>query len=329
MPMTVIDVHTHMLNQDWFELLRTSGGPKYSVGKGMDGGPAVFCDGASFLKPQPEHFDYALRIKHMKEARVDVAIVSLTCPNVYFGDEAVSLKAAQLVNDDMARGQAAYPGHIRWMASLPWEYPAAAVAELKRAHAQGAVGVMVLANINGRSLTESAFAPIWQAIDDLALPVLIHPTSPPGTALMDLSVHNMTGSVGFMFDTSLAVGRMIFDGFFERHQKLKIIASHGGGALAYLIGRFDRCYEMEPARRTKIDRLPSEYLRQVYVDSVVYRQDALELAINVHGPDKVMFGSDYPHLIGDMKGILGRVDQLNGDWVRRVRGSNAQRIFGI
>ena len=86
---------------------------------------------------------------------------------------------------------------------------------------------------------------------------------------------------------------------------------------------------MEPARRTKIDRLPSEYLRQVYVDSVVYRQDALELAVNVHGADNVLFGSDYPHLIGDMKGILGRVDQLNGGIVRRVRGGNAQRIFGI
>jgi len=327
--MISIDVHTHMLNRGWFDLLRDHGGPKYRVGKGMDGGDAVFCDGASFLKPQPEHFDYDLRIRDMNEARVDMAIVSLTCPNVYFGSAEVSLKAAQVINDDMARAQTAYPDRIRWMASLPWEYPEAAVAELQRAHQQGARGVMVLANINGRSLTEAAFDPIWRAIDDLALPVLIHPTAPPGTALMDLSTHNMTGSVGFMFDTTLAVGRMIFDGFFERFQKLKIIASHGGGALAYLIGRFDRCYDMEPARRTKIDRLPSEYLRQVYVDSVVYRQDALELAVNVHGADNVLFGSDYPHLIGDMKGILGRVDQLNGGIVRRVRGGNAQRIFGI
>ena len=88
--MISIDVHTHMLNRGWFDLLRDHGGPKYRVGKGMDGGDAVFCDGASFLKPQPEHFDYALRIRDMNEARVDMAIVSLTCPNVYFGSAEAS-----------------------------------------------------------------------------------------------------------------------------------------------------------------------------------------------------------------------------------------------
>jgi hypothetical protein len=67
----------------------------------------------------------------------------------------------------------------------------------------------------------------------------------------------------------------------------------------------------------------------VYVDSVVYQQDALELSVNVHGADNALPCSDYPNLIGDMKGILGRVDQINGGIVRRVRGGNAQRIFGV
>jgi aminocarboxymuconate-semialdehyde decarboxylase len=327
--MQVIDVHTHMLNREWFEMLKKQGGPHYSAGTNSKGQDIVMYDGASFLTPVPEHFDYAARIKDMNAAYVDVAIVSLTAPNAFFGTVDTSVTAARLVNDDMAAAQTAYPDRIRWMASVPWEYADEAVKELHRAHRNGAVGVMVLANINGRSLTEPAFAPVWEAIDKLGLPVLVHPTSPPGAGQMDLIKHNMTGSVGFLFDTSLAIGRMIYDGFFEKYRKLKIIASHGGGALPYIIGRLDRCFDMVAERRTKISHLPSEYLRQVYFDTVVYRQDALELALNVAGSENLLYGSDYPHGIGDMRGCLQRVDSLRGDVVRRVRGSNAQRIFKL
>lgn len=327
--MQVIDVHTHMLNQEWFELFKKNGGAHYSAGKNAQGQDCVMYDGASFMTPEPGHFDYDLRIKAMNAAYVDLAIVSLTCPNVFFGNQEVSLQAARIVNDDMAAAQTAYPDRIRWFASLPWEYPEEAVKELQRARAAGAVGVMVLANINGRSLTEPAFEPVWKAIDDLGLPVLVHPTAPPGAGGMDLIMHNMTGSVGFMFDTTLAIARMIYDGFFEKFRKLKIIASHGGGALPYIVGRLDRCFDMVPARRTRISRLPSEYMRQIYFDTVVYRQDALELALNVAGADNLLYGSDYPHGIGDMRGCLQRVDSLRGEIVGKVRGGNARRIFGL
>ena len=70
--------------------------------------------------PQPGHFDYPYRIRQMDEALVDLAIISLTCPNVYWGGREVSLKAAQIVNDDMASAQAIYPARIRWLCSLPW-----------------------------------------------------------------------------------------------------------------------------------------------------------------------------------------------------------------
>ena len=59
-----------------------------------------------------------------------------------------------------------HPNRIRWLLSLPWEYPASALKELDRAYDNGAVGIMVLANIAGRHLVEAAFAPIWKAIDD-------------------------------------------------------------------------------------------------------------------------------------------------------------------
>ena len=111
---------------------------------------------------------------------------------------------------------------------------------------------MVLANIDGKPLTDPAFATIWAAIDARALPVLVHPTAPPGVGEMDMMRFQLTASIGFTFDTSLAVARMIYDGFFDRHPRLKIIAAHGGGALPYLIKRMDQCFDNIPACREKI-----------------------------------------------------------------------------
>ena len=82
---------------------------------------------------------------------------------------------------------------------------------------------MVLANVAGRSLTEPEFAPIWQEIDRRGLPVLVHPTAPPGMPQMDMQRCNLIASVGFRFDTTLAIAGMIFDGFFDTYPNLKII----------------------------------------------------------------------------------------------------------
>src|SRR5713101_4940819 len=296
--MPVIDVHTHMLNRQWLELLRRHGKPRYAVQKSMDAPEGIFLDGAPFMTPQEGHFDYEARIRAMDAARVDIAILSLTCPNVYWGGAEVSHEAARIVNDDMARAEKAYPGRIRWMASLPWQYPDLAVAELRRACDRGAVGVMVLANIDGRSLTDPLFAPVWQEIDRRALPVLVHPTAPPGTPEMDLRAYNL-------------------------------IASHAGAALPYLAGRLDICFENMNACRTRTETPPRDYLRHIYYDSVTYRPEALALCIDVGGADHVMYGSDYPHNIGDMKGCLARVDALPALQGDAVRGGNAQRIFRL
>ena len=327
--MTVIDVHTHMLNKPWLDLLRDTEGARYKLQKSLDAPEGIFLDGAPFMTPQPGHFDYDLRLRDMDAAGVDIAVVSLTCPNVYWGGPETSLKGAQLSNDSMAEAQKTYPERIRWIASLPWEYPELAVEELKRACDAGAVGVMVLANVNERSLTEEAFAPIWQEIDDRGLAVLVHPTAPPGTASLDVRTFNLIASVGFMMDTTLAISRMIFDGFFDRYPNLKIIASHAGGTLPYLVGRLDICFDNMNACRTKTQTRPSEYLRHIYYDSVTFRQEALELCIQVGGADRVLYGSDYPHNIGDMAGCLERVDALPNDQKKAIRSDNAKRIFGI
>jgi aminocarboxymuconate-semialdehyde decarboxylase len=327
--MKVVDVHTHMLNQGFLKLLRKHGG-NYRVRKVVGGQTGIFKDGAPFMTLMPGMFDYDLRIQAMDAAGVDIAVVSLTSPNVYWGSARSSLEAAKLVNDDMAARQREYGGRIRFMCSLPWQHPKLALAELKRSCDElGAVGVMVLANIDGLSLTEKSFAPIWREIDKRALPVLVHPTAPPGTAELDVMRYNLIASVGFMFDTSLAVARMIYDGFFDRYPRLKLIASHGGGALPYIAGRLDICFDNMPACRERISSRPSTYLGKIYYDSVVFQPESLALALKVGGERNVLYGSDYPHNIGDMKGCLARVDALPPAQRDAVRGGNAMRIFRL
>ncbi|MFZ2652330.1 MAG: amidohydrolase family protein [Burkholderiaceae bacterium] len=323
----VIDVHTHMLNIDYLALLEAHAGPRITFKTVPGGLRAIHLDDAPFMTPVPEMFDYTARIEMMDEVGIDVSVISLTCPNVYWGAPQVSLQAARLMNEDMAAARERYRGRIEFFCSLPWQHAELAVAELKRAKGRGAAGVMVLANIDAEPLTAPQFAPVWQAIDALALPVLIHPTAPPGVQAMQMNQFQLTASVGFTFDTTLALARLLFDGFFDRYTRLKIIASHGGGALPYLIGRLDQCFRNIPACRTQTQSPPSSYLGRLFADSVLFTQQALDLCLQTFGDDQVLFGSDYPHTIGDPVACLAQVNSLPGSRRDKVRGDNARRIF--
>ena len=328
--MTVIDVHTHILSRDYLDLLSAHGGPTYEVKQDKSGGPAIHRDGAPFMTLTSGMFDLQERIRAMDQAGVDIGILSLTCPSVYWGGREVSNRAARLMNDYIAESRHAYPSRVQGLASLPWQYPDDAVAELDRACDElGHVGVMVLANIDETPLTDSCFAPVWEAIDRRGLPVLVHPAVPPGADTMDLTRYNLVASVGFMIDTTLAITRMIYDGFLDRYPNLKIIASHAGATLPYIAGRLDRCHEQMPACREKISEPPSSYLRRIYYDSVCYTAEALELCVKVGGPSQVLYGSDYPHNIGDMVGCLSRVNDLPAELAEDVKHRNAERIFKI
>lgn len=326
--MAAIDIHTHMLTAEWLDLLVERGGD-YTVTEVLGGSRAIHKGDAPFMTLTPGMFDYEARITAMDGAGVDIAIVSLTCPNVFWGGPSTSLHAARLVNEDMADAQDRYPGRIRWLASLPWQHPDLAIKELEAARARGAVGVIVLANIDDRPLTDARFADVWAAIDDVGLPVLIHPSLPPGAPVMGMDQYNLAATVGFTFDTTLALSRMILDGFFDRYPRTQIIGGHAGGYLPFLIGRLDKWHRtFEPARE-KVKNPPSSYIGRMYADSIVYTKEALELTVSLFGPENVLYGSDYPHKNGDMGEILSLVDQLPTEQSTLIRSENARRLFRL
>lgn len=326
--MIVIDVHTHMFTTKWLELLKKEGG-LYSMKTRPDGQQEIFRGDTPVVIPQRGHFDYDLRMRHMDAAGIDVSIVSLTCPNVYWGGEDVSCRAARESNDTMAEAQRTYGDRIRWFTSLPWEYPQRALEELARTCSNGAVGVMVLANVSGRSLTDPLFDPVWAEIDRRGLPVLVHPTDPPGVDMMDMTRFDLSWSVGFMFDTTLAITRMIFDGFMDRFPNVQLIVAHGGAALPYLVGRFEKGNEVELPSRRRMARKPTEYLKRLWYDCITYDLGALRYLISVVGPDRVLFGTDWPHQVHDVYGSIANTGALPLEQRDAIRGGNAIRLFAL
>ena len=186
---------------------------------------------------------------------------------------------------------------------------------------------MVLANIAGRSLTDPVFSPVWRGVDRRALPVLVHPTDLPGIDQMDMRKYDLSWSVGFMADTTLAFARLIFDGFLDTYPRLKLIASHGGGTLPYLVGRFDKGDEVEiPSRRRMMAR-PSEYMKRIWYDCITYDPRALAYLVSIVGHDRVLFGTDYPHQVHDVRGSLANTAALPAHIGAAIREENWRKML--
>lgn len=323
----VIDVHTHMFSRGWMEVAWSAKDPHFALGRGAQEGALIY-SGASIGRISPPMLDYDLRIKAMDEAHVDVALISLTAPNVYWGTPSESVKAARVINDDFRAAAQRHEGRIRWMASLPWQYPQEAIAELKRARQNGAIGVCMLTSIRGAPLTDALFRPIWREIEAMGLPVFIHPTKPEVNYIGE-DDSGLFNSIGFITDTTLCFARMINSGFLDAFPRLNLIACHGGGSLPYLAGRLDRIWEKLSAGDRHIHSPPSSYLKRLWFDSIVYDQASLEFLVKQVGADRVLYGSDFPFLIGDMKGVLGRVDALPPAQRDAIRSQNHRRLFEL
>jgi aminocarboxymuconate-semialdehyde decarboxylase len=319
----VIDVHTHMYSQGWVKAVTDAADPNFRIGDNN----ALIYRGGSIGRMTPPMLDWDLRIKDMDEAKVDVALISLTAPNVYWGTRAQSVAAARSINDDFAAAQRKYDGRIRWFASLPLQHEADALAELRRAKDNGAIGVCTLTNILGTALTAPQYRAIWRECAAMQLPVFVHPTTPftDGMGLADFGLGN---TIGFTSDTSLCFAKFILDGVLDELPALQLIACHGGGAFPYLAARFDIMWQRTVSAR-KNQAPPSTYLNRLWYDSIVYDQPTLDFLIERVGVDRVLYGSDYPFSIGDMKGVLGRVDSLPAQQRDAIRSGNAERLFDL
>jgi aminocarboxymuconate-semialdehyde decarboxylase len=160
--------------------------------------------------------------------------------------------------------------------------------------------------VHGKTLEDAAFAPFWRRVDELRLPVLLHPMTPMvGTQYLDRFA--LVPLVGFPFDTTLAVMRLVWSGFLDRYPHLKLIASHTGGALAYLTGRFEIGYDAYAECREVTER-PGQALRRIWYDTISYHAPALRCLADSVGVSQLVFGTDYPHVIGDAGRVIASLE---------------------
>jgi aminocarboxymuconate-semialdehyde decarboxylase len=330
---TLIDVHNHILSRAWVDFLAEHGGHRYQITRDVQGRTIVLRKGARFLGLTDAMFDPEMRLRAMNEVGVSMQFLSYTCPNCYWAEAKVAAKIARTMNDHLAEVCARWPHRFRGLASLPMQNVDLALEELERAADQlGMAGLILLANVNETPLDDPRFEPIWAELDRRRLPVLLHPTVPPGAESMGMDRFGLVPSLGFMFDTTLAVTRMILAGVLERYPHWPLIVGHAGATLPYLAGRLDICYANIPeTRQGGIPKPPSEYLKRLYYDTVTFDLNALMLVYRMAGARRLIYGSDYPHVIGDMKGCADRVAAMPIPDVDKelIRTGNARRIFGL
>lgn len=157
-------------------------------------------------------------------------------------------------------------------------------------------GVVLGTNVNGKYLHDDDFLPIFSLIQKLDVPVFLHPMSPA----QGKYEYGLAPLAGFVFDTTMTVMNMVFSGLFEKIKGLKMIIPHLGGTIPYLVERFNSGYYAYPECRQNIPLPPVEYLKTLYYDVVSFHEPALQCAIDSFGTKQLVFGTDYPHVIGDI-----------------------------
>jgi aminocarboxymuconate-semialdehyde decarboxylase len=211
-----------------------------------------------------------------------------------------------MVNDKYAGIKDRHPDRLRCLASVPLG-TGAEVEELERAIVHlGLDGLIVGTNVHGRTLDDPSFDAFWRRVDELAVPVLLHPMTPMvGTRYLDRFA--LVPLVGFPFDTTLAVMRLVWSGFQAKFPRVKLIAAHAGGALAYLTGRFEIGYDAYDEYR-QVPLRPSEALRRIWYDTIGYHPPALRCLAESVGVAQIVFGTDYPHVIGHAERVIASLE---------------------
>ena len=324
----IIDVHNHFYPPEYLDALR-GGDSVVRVTIDEGGNPCVHYPG-DYNVAVRGHRDIAYRAEVLAREGVDTQIITLTTPGTHVEEPARAIKLARLVNDAFATVVRERGPRFAALATLPLCDPAASVTELCRAVEQlHFSGAMLFSNVNGVALADERFESLYAEANRLGAVLHIHPTSPVGVEAM--TEFWLMPLVGFLFDTTLAAAKLVFNGVPERYPRIKWVLSHLGGTIPYVAERLDRGWRAFGECRATIDRPPSEYLRNFYYDTVNFDPRALRFAADFAGVGQLLGGSDYPHAIGSIE--LMKESIANASFSSRERtqilAENAKRVYRL
>lgn len=286
----IIDHHAHWYARAYFDSIK--GRKDFPRSERVSGGYRFYGLAEDDYFIEDELLDFDTHLQGMDEHGVDVAVIS---PNMFGEVSGLELSEARdmlgLINGETARVQAAHPDRVAGLAMLPMQDAEAAVEILDDAIGRlGLRGVCVLSNIAGDSIASPATLPVYERIAALGVPVFLHP-----------SHHSMLFGSGFdhviesgliwMSDSAVAALSLMFGGVLDACPGLTVVHPHLGGTLPYVVGRV----ETIARGRHREGPAVSDYIRRhFYADSVGVTTGALDLALNLYGPERMLFGTDYP-----------------------------------
>jgi 6-methylsalicylate decarboxylase len=273
-----IDVHAHYLSSDYLDLLDSLGGIESGTHLGR---PVTW--------PSMKQ-DLDARFAVMREAAVELQILSVSSLMPYFEEEQKAVRAAHYANDMFAELMRAYPKQFSAFAALPLPHVDAALEEMSRVLDELTMpGITLTTSVMGRSLGDPFFDPIYAELERRRAVLFIHPA---GLACGSAPIlkSGLLWPLGGTVEDTLCIVEMLKAGFPEKFPNVRVIMPHLGGTLPLLMHRIDR-----PVRKDLPGQVPlQEAARMFWYDTVNGYPPALRCAIDAYGADRLVFGTDYP-----------------------------------
>lgn len=273
------------------------------------------------------------RIRQMDHMGIDVEALSIN-PFWYRAERDVVTEIVRIQNEKLAEFCGRHPDRFVAFASVALQFPELAVQQLEHAVKKlGLRGAAVGASVAGLEFADPKFHPFWAKCEELDVLVFLHPQSTPELAGRFKGNGWLSNVIGNPLDTTIALAHLIFEGTLDRYPGLKICAAHGGGFLGSYKNRMDHGCRITPSEcnpAIKLKKKPSEYMRDLYFDSLVFTSEALRhLAADV-GSDRIVIGTDHPipwnpdpvdHVMG--------TDALTDDEKIAILGGTAAKLLKI
>lgn len=239
------------------------------------------------------------RLAAMDAAEIEIAVLSQTAPGVQNeSDTGIALRSARASNDFLAAQISLYPKRYRGFSCLPLQDPFGAAEELERCIKEYKfVGALVNGNTNGVYLDDKRYRPFWQKLEELQVPLYLHPGNPYDHPHMYSGRPELNGATfSWTCETAAHALRLVFSGVFDDFPGLRIILGHMGEGLPFMLWRLDSRIMVTPYAKS-LKRKPSQVIREHFfiTTSGVCSPGPLACSLSELGEDKVMFSVDYPY----------------------------------
>jgi predicted TIM-barrel fold metal-dependent hydrolase len=297
----VVDVHTHLYLPKYLDILRNRTiAPKIFKHNHQERFiilPNEDLEESTRLgRPVgPEYVDPKVKLNFMAKHDITTSVLSLANPWLDFLKEKEVSSIAKDLNQDMQ--EYCQDPRFYGFGVLPVNSPSESVKELERISKLDRLrGAIIGTQGCGKGLDDPRWEPVFAKAEELNLMLFLHPHYGITNELYgDIpNGHVLPLALGFPFETTISVSRMILAGIFDRYPNLKILLAHSGGTLPFLAGRLDSCVEHDPHVANRLSKKPSDYLKNLYYDAVNYHEHGLKNVDSMVGRDRIMFGTDNP-----------------------------------